>query len=149
MNETSIKKAISTNISKYRKKSGMNQKSFAEKLGVTPSRVSNWEQGLNCPTIDILFDVCEVLSISINDIYGVYPNSDMRLAFNEQEMVKKYRKLDSHSQEMVDLVLGKEYDRCCNISNFIYQKLASAPSMAAEEAIEYGVNVTHERTDTL
>ena len=63
-----IKRNISKNIVKYREKMGYSQKELANKLGVTPSRISNWEQGANCPTIDILFEVCKILQVSINDI---------------------------------------------------------------------------------
>ena len=63
-----IKKNISKNIVKYREKVGLSQKELAQKLNTTSSRISNWEQGSNCPTIDILFEVCRVLNVSINDI---------------------------------------------------------------------------------
>ena len=111
MNEDSIRKTISINISKYREQAGFTQKELASKLGVTPSRVSNWEQGANSPTIDILFKVCEALNISINDIYGVYPDSKIRMSYDEIEHIKKYRDLDDHGKEMVDFTLTKEYER--------------------------------------
>lgn len=111
MNEESIKKTISTNITRYRELSGMTQKELAQKLNVTPSRISNWEQGANCPTIDILFKVCEVLGVSINDIYGVYPEAKIRMSYDEIEHIKKYRILDQHGKEMVDFTLEKEYER--------------------------------------
>ena len=76
-----IKKNISTNITKYREKANLSQKELATKLNTSPSRVSNWEQGNNCPSIDILFDVCRILDVSINDIYGVYTNSSFYLSY--------------------------------------------------------------------
>lgn len=111
MGDDSIKKNISKNIGKYREACGMSQKELAQRLGVVPSRISNWETGANCPTIDILFEVCEILNVSINDIYGVYPDSKFVLQYDEQEIIKKYRALDSHGKEMVDFTLSKEYDR--------------------------------------
>lgn len=118
MNEESIKKTISTNITRYRELSGMTQKELAQKLSVTPSRVSNWEQGANCPTIDILFKVCEVLGVSINDIYGVYPEAKIRMSYDEIERIKKYRVLDEHGKEMVDFTLQKEWERSTKIVSF-------------------------------
>ena len=67
MGDDTIKKNISKNIAKYRESAGLSQKELANKLGVVPSRISNWETGANCPTIDILFEVCEVLGVSINE----------------------------------------------------------------------------------
>lgn len=102
MGDDTIKKNISKNIAKYRESAGLSQKELANKLGVVPSRISNWETGANCPTIDILFEVCEVLGVSINDIYGVYPDSKFVLKYGEQDLLKKYRTLDSHGKKVVD-----------------------------------------------
>ena len=105
-----IKKNISTNITKYREKANLSQKELAARLNTSPSRVSNWEQGNNCPSIDILFDVCRILDVSINDIYGVYPSSSFSLSYDEQDHIKKYRSLDSTGQKHVDTVLQWEVD---------------------------------------
>ena len=111
MSDDTIKKNISKNIAKYREAAGLNQKEFAKRLGVAPSRVSNWETYANCPTIDILFEVCEVLGVSINDIYGIYPDSKFILKYGEQDLLKKYRDLDEHGKRMVDFTLKEEYER--------------------------------------
>lgn len=87
--DESIKKNISRNIVKYRELANLSQKELASKLGVSSSRVSNWEQGANCPTIDILFEVCKILNVSINDIYGVYPKSNEKLTYDEIAHIKK------------------------------------------------------------
>lgn len=103
-----IKKNISKNITKYRERAGLSQRELAQQLGITPSRISNWEQGANCPTIDILFEVCKALGVSINDIYGVYPDSEMMLSYSEQQHIQKYRSLDDHGRETVDIALERE-----------------------------------------
>lgn len=111
MGDDTIKRNISKNITKYREASNMSQKELAKRLGVIPSRVSNWETGANCPTIDILFELCAVLGVSINDIYGVYPNSKFVLEYQEQEIIKKYRDLDYHGKKMVNFTLENEWER--------------------------------------
>lgn len=45
MGDDTIKKNISKNIAKYRESAGLSQKELANKLGVVPSRISNWETG--------------------------------------------------------------------------------------------------------
>lgn len=117
MSDDTIKKNISKNIGKYREAAGLSQKELAKRLDVVPSRISNWETGANCPTIDILFEVCEILNVSINDIYGVYPDSKFILKYGEQELIKKYRALDEHGKEMIDFTLEKEYERSTAISD--------------------------------
>ena len=118
MGDDTIKKNISKNIAKYREAAGISQKDLAKKLGVVPSRISNWETGANCPTIDILFEVCEILNVSINDIYGVYPDSKFVLKYGEQDLLKKYRSLDEHGKRIVDFVISEEADRCSEIPSF-------------------------------
>lgn len=103
-----IKKNISKNITKYREQAGYSQRELAQQLDITPSRISNWEQGANCPTIDILFEVCKALHVSINDIYGVYPDSEMMLSYSEQQHIQKYRSLDDYGRETVDIALERE-----------------------------------------
>lgn len=150
MSDESIKKNISKNIGKYRELAGMSQKELAQKLGVVPSRISNWETGANCPTIDILFEVCEILNVSINDIYGVYPNSKFVLEYEEQELVKKYRELDDHGKEMVDFTLEKELERSISVREIketpIYY-VDSRHSKVSDNTVQYEVNAAHARTD--
>ncbi len=106
-----IKRNISKNIVKYREKMGYSQKELANKLGVTPSRISNWEQGANCPTIDILFEVCKILQVSINDIYGIYPDSNVSLSYGEKEHIENYRLLDEYGKELIDTITICEVNR--------------------------------------
>ena len=111
MNSEEIKMNISKNICRYREKAGLSQRQLAQRLNIVPSRISNWETGANCPSIDILFRLCEVLDISINDIYGVYPDANIKLSSEELDMVYKYRNLDSNGKSYVNLVIERETDR--------------------------------------
>lgn len=139
MSDDTIKKNISKNIAKYREAAGISQKDLAGKLGVVPSRISNWETGANCPTIDILFEVCEILNVSINDIYGIYPDSKFILKYGEQDLLKKYRDLDEHGKKMVDFTLKEEYER----SVAEKKKSDNIVPMAVKEASDYELNAAH------
>lgn len=133
-----IKKNISTNITKYREKANLSQKELATKLNTSPSRVSNWEQGNNCPSIDILFDVCRILDVSINDIYGVYPTSSFSLSYDEQDHIKKYRSLDKSGRDHVDAVISWEIEHKNDVDR-LRGRLIKYSS-------EY-LNAAHERAD--
>lgn len=156
MNGEMIRKNISKNITKYREKAALSQKELANRLHVTPSRVSNWEQGANCPTIEILFDVCKVLGTSINEIYGVYPSTDFSLSFLEIEHIKKYRVLDLHGKDMVDIVLDREYTHSISIKEAAEDNddrqtiIASIPyayDLAASAGLgEYAMDIAHFET---
>ncbi len=62
------KDAIAKNILYYRKKAGLSQNYIAKKLGVTVPAVSKWENGNNSIDIDTLFELCNLLGVTINDM---------------------------------------------------------------------------------
>lgn len=70
-----IKKAIAYNIRRTRRAAGISQKELAAKLGVAPSAVSNWENGQNSIDTDRLFVMCEILGVTIHDMYLVPPGT--------------------------------------------------------------------------
>lgn len=65
-----IKEEIAKNIAFYRKKSGLTQKQFAEKLGVKNTAVCNWENGNNSIDIANLVKASKVLNVSTNILMG-------------------------------------------------------------------------------
>ena len=121
-----VRQNISRNITKYREMNGISQKELASKLGTSPSRVSNWEQGANSPNIEILFELCRILDVSINDIYGVYPDSSVSVSYEEILHLKKYRSLDAHGKDAVDAILQLEYDRVSASNSYTYLDAAHA-----------------------
>ena len=66
-----MKYEIGARIRKYREMRGFSQKELAQKIGVSNSRVSNWEQGINRPDADILADICKALNVSPSELLDV------------------------------------------------------------------------------
>lgn len=62
---------IGTKIKKYRKMHNLSQTAFAALIGVSNSRVSNWEQGVNRPDVDKLSAICKTLEISADDLLDI------------------------------------------------------------------------------
>ncbi len=65
--------ALGANIADLRKKKGLTQEEFAEKLGVTAQAVSKWENGVSCPDIMLLPKIASIFSISVDELMGVKP----------------------------------------------------------------------------
>ena len=62
---------IGARIQEYRKKAGMNQEEFAERLGVSRQAVSKWERDKAYPDLDRLVCICELLDVQVGElIYG-------------------------------------------------------------------------------
>lgn len=51
-----------------RKKQGMSQKEFANKLNLTDKAISKWERGKSFPDISMLIPISEILEISLYDL---------------------------------------------------------------------------------
>mgnify|MGYP003314103701 CR=1 FL=1 len=56
-------------ISENRKKKKLTQEALAEKLNISKNAVSKWERGLNLPDVSIMQDLCNILEISLNELF--------------------------------------------------------------------------------
>lgn len=55
-------------ISSRRKEQGLTQRQLAEKLAVSDKTISKWECGNGLPEVSLMLPLCEVLSISVNEL---------------------------------------------------------------------------------
>ena len=103
-----MKYEIGNRIRKYRKESGLTQEQLAEKIDVSKSRVSNWEQGINRPDADIIGNICRALNVSPRDLLDVHLTDD-ELNAHEKKVIKAYRTKED-LQQAVDILLGIDED---------------------------------------
>ena len=102
--DTTIRKNIQANISKYRKKSGLSQAELAQKIGVKNSTVSSWERGANAPDIETLFRICKLFNVTVADMFGcdtVDYNDKLTVHGFEKDLVISYRKADEVDKTIV------------------------------------------------
>ena len=97
---------IGTRIKQYREAKNLTQKQLAEQIGVTNSRVSNWEQGTNAPHVDLLADLCKALSVSPSILLDIRL-SDCELTEHEWKVIMAYR-TKNNLRHAVDILLGLE-----------------------------------------
>lgn len=95
---------IGKKIKMYRKKLNLNQKDFANLIGVSNSRVSNWEQGINRPDVDTLSIICDVLKISADDLLDIHLKEPQYTEL-EKKIISEYRK-KPELQQAVNIILG-------------------------------------------
>lgn len=57
-------------IAEKRKLHNMTQAQLAEKLGVSDRAVSKWERGLSMPDVSKYEELCEVLEVSLNELFS-------------------------------------------------------------------------------
>lgn len=97
----SIKEEIAKNLAFYRKRAGLTQKELAEKLGLSHNSISSWENGKNSIDIETLFEVCEILGVTINDMYGGMAIKDATITVKERELLDSYRSLTQTGKNFV------------------------------------------------
>ena len=61
--------SIGTTIKRLRKERNITQEQLAERLNISKNAVSKWERGLNLPDVSIMQDLCNVLHISLNELF--------------------------------------------------------------------------------
>mgnify|MGYP000017743329 CR=1 FL=1 len=103
-----------------RKELGITQPELAEKLGVSQSAIGSWETDVNSPRATLLYDLFDILQCDANYLFQdeakqLYKDEASPEEF--EKLVKKYRELDSHGKDMVDIVLQKEYERIVELHN--------------------------------
>lgn len=91
-----IKKNIASNIAKYRKLMKLSQQELADKIGVKRfTTVSSWERGGNIPDVEVLFKLCTLFNISVDEMYGV-----KRYMNNLAEDSKRFEAISEYFKKM-------------------------------------------------
>ena len=101
-----MKYEIGSRIRKYREERGMSQTKLAQLIGVSNSRVSNWEQGVNRPDADILADICRALEVSPSVMLDVRLSAE-EFTEHERKVIKAYR-MKKDMQHAVNILLDIE-----------------------------------------
>lgn len=57
-------------IASKRKQKQMTQAQLAEKLNISTNAVSKWERGLNLPDTGLMPELCQLLDISLNELFA-------------------------------------------------------------------------------
>ncbi len=117
---TNVKDEISKNLVFYRKKNNLTQKKLAEKIGVKNNTISQWENGTNSIDIELLFKICDILGVSINDMFGAYSTDfNKSLSKEESTLLDNFNTLNKEGKEKLidyadDLISSKKYIQCDN-----------------------------------
>ncbi len=82
-------------IAECRKNKNLTQAQLAEKLNITDRAVSKWETGRAMPDSSIMLELCDVLSITVNDLLCgeviIMENSNQK---NEQLLLEMAKELE-------------------------------------------------------
>ena len=62
---------FSIRLKELRKEKGLTQKQFAKALNTTDDSIYSWERGRSQPSIEMIINICKVLSISADYLLGL------------------------------------------------------------------------------
>ena len=82
-------------IAECRKQKNLTQVQLAEKLSVTDKAVSKWERGIAMPDTSIMLELCDILSISVNELLsGQKIDMENNSQKNEQLLIEMTKELE-------------------------------------------------------
>ena len=96
-------------ISEKRKEKGLTQMQLAERLNVTDRAVSKWETGRSMPDSSIMLDLCNTLSITVNDLlHGEVVTVDNYNKDMEKKLIEIIKEKEESDKRllMVEVVVG-------------------------------------------
>lgn len=82
-------KKIGGFIAQERKSKGMTQEQFAEKLFVSAKTVSKWENGNGLPDTNLLFPICEIFDVTVNELLSGERLSDTDYKNRAEDNISK------------------------------------------------------------
>ena len=110
---------IGDKLKLLRENNKMTRKDVADKLkdfgfDISDKTLYGYESGRNSANADMFLALCKIYKC--NNIMETFSNSvdDVLFTNSEWNIIEKYRSLDEHGKDVVDVVLDKEYTRCEN-----------------------------------
>ncbi len=91
-------------IAECRKKNNMTQAQLAERLNITDRAVSKWETGRSLPDSAIMPELCDVLGITLNDLFsGEIVNMENYNEKMEKNLLEVIREKQESDRKMLSL----------------------------------------------
>lgn len=79
---------VNDNIRKYRVFRQLSQKQLGEQLNKSTNVISNWENGIHSPDLDTVADICKILRITPDELFGWSENREYK---EFERSMKKYQ----------------------------------------------------------
>lgn len=95
-------------IRQFRKEAGISQKTISNMLNVSRNTVVNWEAGRYRPDTDLFPELCDILGISLNDLFGIHPEE--RVTPHEKTLLDQYRQLSPGGQRIIFRIIHDMLD---------------------------------------
>lgn len=135
-------------LAALRKENGYNTRNeFAEKLGIPSTTLRNYETDAREPGHTFLKQISELFNVSVDYLLCLTDEKEVlntfRLRTSEQNLIEKYRSLDTLGRETVNTVLDCEFERV----NTIKEKDTVICELKRAQTYSEELLAAHTRTD--
>lgn len=107
--------SLGSRIKERREQLHMSRIELADKIGVTPSAISNYENGISSPKIELMYSLFDVLDCDANYLHQDEMKNlkykDKATPEEFENIIKKYRLLDDIGRKRIDFDLEMEVAR--------------------------------------
>ncbi len=100
--------AFGDRLKEIRELAGYTRIELADKLGITKSAISNYENGVSSPKEDVLLKLFDALNVEPNFLFQD-SFSGVDVTRIELDLINKYRLLDERGKKAVIETLEREY----------------------------------------
>ena len=110
MKNTKSIKSIGNNIQLARLKKGLTQEELSEKCNVSSQYISAIESGRTSGSLSLMIEICNILGVSPNYIFGnTINNSNVSTNILSDEVSYAYLKLNSENKKFVENTINHLY----------------------------------------
>lgn len=109
-------KKIGAFIAQCRKEKSLTQMQLAEQLEISGQAVSKWENGRGMPDVSLLQPLCDVLGISLNELFsGEHISADEYKGKAEENISKLFKEKQIANLKPVKYL----FSICANVTLFV------------------------------
>jgi len=107
---------IAERLKLLRRENNLSKRDLVSRLPLNYSTYANYESGFREPNSEILQMLARFFNVSLDYLLGVSDNRRKAeeiaiLTEDENDYVLKYRQLDNHGREVIDILMEKELER--------------------------------------
>ena len=127
-------------IAECRKEKGLTQVQLAEKLGTTDKSISKWENGICLPDSSLYEPLCNILEITINELFaGKKIKDEDYKKVADENLIKmlKYKLYCLSDKSITFNEFGNALDRMSEVLTILKS------FSTKEEAVNFMMNETH------
>lgn len=96
---------VNENIRNFRKFRNMSQKELGERLHKSTNVISNWETGTHSPDLDTIEELCKILKVSPDEIFGWKENDEysqaMKKIYAYQKKIDELRSQKNNIEKQI------------------------------------------------